>query len=48
VTANAMHGDRERFLANGMDAYVPKPMDMQLLVRTIAEVTGPKDLPDAF
>ncbi len=48
VTANAMRGDRERFLANGMDAYVPKPMDMHLLVRTIVEVTGPKNPPDAF
>ena len=37
VTANAMHGDRERFLANGMDAYVPKPMDIHLLARTIED-----------
>ena len=35
VTANAMTGDRERFLACGMDAYVAKPMDFRTLTATI-------------
>jgi signal transduction histidine kinase/CheY-like chemotaxis protein len=35
VTAAAMTGDRERFLAAGMDGYVAKPFDMTDLVEEI-------------
>ena len=35
VTAAAMAGDRERFLAAGMDGYVAKPFDMADLVEEI-------------
>ena len=31
MTANAMMGDRERFLAAGMDAYVAKPVNLERL-----------------
>ncbi|MCK5855580.1 MAG: response regulator, partial [Sulfurovaceae bacterium] len=31
LTANALEGDRERFLAQGMDDYISKPIDIKLL-----------------
>jgi two-component system, cell cycle response regulator DivK len=37
VTAQAMHGDRERFLAAGFDGYVSKPVDIGELVNTVSE-----------
>ena len=40
LTGHAMAGDRERFLGEGMSAYLSKPVDMDCLARLIAEVTG--------
>ena len=37
LTAQAMHGDRERFLAAGFDGYVSKPVDIVELVRTVRQ-----------
>ena len=31
LTANALDGDKEKYLAIGMDAYLPKPMDLKEL-----------------
>lgn len=42
LTANAMEGDRERYLADGMTDYVTKPINRGLLFRTIERVTGGK------
>jgi two-component system, cell cycle response regulator DivK len=37
LTAQAMHGDRERFLSAGFDKYVAKPVDIVALVDTVHE-----------
>ena len=43
MTAHAMIGDRERFLASGMDGYLAKPIDARLLVQTLAGLTNEKE-----
>jgi len=41
-TAAALVGDRERFLAAGMDAYLAKPIDMNLLYRCLSKYAKTK------
>ena len=40
VTANAMKGDRERFLAAGMDDYVSKPINTKKLFDIVSRLTA--------
>ena len=43
ITANAMEGHREEYLAAGMNDYVPKPIDPTLLMEAIARVCPPRE-----
>ncbi|MEM8858982.1 MAG: ATP-binding protein, partial [Chloroflexota bacterium] len=38
ITANAMQGDRERFLAAGMDDYISKPVKVEALMEVLQRV----------
>lgn len=49
VTAQAMRGDRERFLAQGFDGYLSKPIEVRSFARDVerylAGRPGPEGLP---
>ncbi len=47
LTAYALEGDRERFLAAGMDDYLSKPIREQDLGRILARLAGKARKPDA-
>jgi PAS domain S-box-containing protein len=40
MTAHAMSGDREQFLAAGMDGYIAKPVELDKLRQALARVVG--------
>jgi CheY-like chemotaxis protein len=37
MTANAMKEDKDRYLLNGMDDYISKPIKMEELIRVLVE-----------
>jgi two-component system cell cycle response regulator DivK len=41
LTAQAMRGDRERFLASGFDGYLAKPVDIRELLAVVREALRP-------
>lgn len=43
LTANAMEGDRERYIGAGMDDYVAKPIALPLLIAAMNRVMGASD-----
>ncbi len=43
LTASAMKGDREDCLEAGMDAYVPKPLEKEVLIKLIGRLTVPRE-----
>ena len=47
MTANAISGDREQCLAAGMNDYIPKPIDVEVLRQTLARWLQAGHRPDA-
>ncbi|HKS67966.1 MAG TPA: response regulator [Candidatus Acidoferrales bacterium] len=47
MTAHAMRGDRERFLAAGMDAYISKPLDPRAFLEMVETVGRASSAPVA-
>lgn len=43
LTANAMKGDREKFLGYGFDAYLAKPLKMEPLLEVFSQYLTPKE-----
>jgi signal transduction histidine kinase/DNA-binding response OmpR family regulator len=46
VTANAMKGDRERYVSSGMDGYLSKPIGVDELDQLLRECAADSDIPN--
>jgi CheY-like chemotaxis protein len=46
VTAYALRGDKERFLANGFDGYLSKPVNVGELIATLKRLTAVEERPE--
>ncbi|MDR1614579.1 MAG: response regulator [Campylobacteraceae bacterium] len=46
VTANALKGDRERFMGEGLDEYVTKPIKKEAILRVLNMFIPEKSIPD--
>ncbi len=46
MTAHAMKGDRERFLSEGMNDYIAKPLKLQEVFEVIEKYTSSEEVPD--
>ncbi len=42
MTANAMEGDRERFIEDGMDDYISKPISIDAIKNMLIKVSAKK------
>ncbi len=47
ITAYAMKGDEEKFIAVGCDAYLPKPIDTRKLPKVVAEMLSGRNSTDS-
>jgi CheY-like chemotaxis protein len=44
MTAHAMKGDKEKCLAAGMDGYIPKPINQEILFKTLSKMINVKEI----
>ena len=48
LTADSMHGDREKFLAKGFDGYVSKPIEERALITAINKILSLAEADDEW